>query len=791
MPIAWRRHRSLAGGAFLLTLLALGPGVGATGASGPPAIGGVWASQVSSSTARLSAQINPNGLATTYHFDYITKAAYDANGGTFAGASRSPAASDASAGSGSVAVTVQQILSNLSPDTAYRYRVVAKNITTTTGTVFAFTTQSGGGGEDTCPNKPVRAQQNSNLLPDCRGYEMVSPVDKNGGEVEAPGAVAGGGVLQAAAGGGAVTYGSQASFGAGAQGAAPASQYVATRGSGGWSSENITAPLFSDTYNASDEGAPYQLFSADLARGLLLNGDHCRGGGGGCAVANPPLAGTDAPAGYQNYYLREGVGFSALLGSLNAGYLDLGPADFDLRLAGASADLTHVVVSTCAKLTAEATEVAVGSGCDPAQQNLYEWSSGTGLSLINLLPGQFQGNHHGVLAAQSGAVSPGGARVYWREPGGNLYLRESGDTKQVDADAGGGGTFETASADGAVAFFTVGGHLWRYDDGSGHATDLTSGGVAGVLGASDGGDYVYYQDGNGLQQWHSGTITEVAPGAGATGSSDYPPTAGTARVSADGTHLLFVSSAYLLVGYDNTDLASPALCGQPTGICDSEVYLYDATGAGTLTCVSCNPTNGRPIGPSSIPGAIANGTAPGSTNSYKPRALSADGKRVFFDSRDALAPTDTNSDADVYQWEAQGEGNCARPSGCVGLISSGRGQDGASFADASADGSDALFLTGESLIRDSAGNDLDPGSVDLYDARAGGGFLVPSPPIICEGDSCPVLPPEPVDPTLTTLQPGPGNPPVRYHNLNGQKKKKRHKKHHKARHHKRHHGSRR
>ena len=68
--------------------------------------------------------------------------------------------------------------------------------------------------------------------------------------------------------------------------------------------DNVSPPLFGGTYDIKDKGAPYQLFSGGLERGLLLNGEHCRDGADGCAVANPPLAGTDAPAGYQNYYMR-------------------------------------------------------------------------------------------------------------------------------------------------------------------------------------------------------------------------------------------------------------------------------------------------------------------------------------------------------------------------------------------------------------------------------------------------------------------------------------------------------
>lgn len=732
-----KRHpkhpRRLAGGAILLTLAAIA-WPSAASAAGAPAVAEVWTSATFSASVRLQARINPNESATHYRFDYIAKAAYDANVAAakdpFAGTSRIPPGSDANVGAGGAPVEVLQLLSGLSAGMTYRYRLVAANaIGTTTSPTFTFATQVVGGA----------------LLPDGRGWEMVSPVDKNGGEVEPPGALAGGGVLQAAAAGGAVTYGSAASYGSAAQGAATASQYLATRGGGGWSNQNVTAPLYSSSYNTSTEGVPYQLFSGDLARVLLLNGRRCRGEGTDCAVPNPPLAGTDAPTGYQNYYLREGGAFAALLGSANAGFLALDPADFELRFAGAAPDLRHVVLSTCAALTADAIEVPSGDGCDPAATNLYEYSPGAGLSLVNVLPAQSQGTPGAALGAQSGAVSADGSRVYFAQ-GGNLYLREGSTTKQVDSDAGGGGTFQAAAADGSVAYFTKAGHLWRYlATGAGSATDLTpAGGVEGVLGASEGGAVVYYLASAGLFRWHSGTTTKVADAGDA---SNYPPATGTARVSADGAKLLFVSTA-ALTEYDNKDLH--------TGLPDSQVYLYDAAGAGTLTCPSCNPTFARPVGPSSIPGAIANGTAPGSTRAYKPRVLSADGRRVFFESRDAIGLTDTNGAPDVYQWEAQGVGGCSRVDGCVNLISSGRSAEGASFVDASADGSDAFFLTDGSLV------EADPGATDLYDARVGGGFPVPSQPIACKGDACQPLPSEPVDPTLTTLLTGPGNPAVRY-----------------------------
>jgi phosphodiesterase/alkaline phosphatase D-like protein len=54
--------------------------------------------------------------------------------------------------------------------------------------------------------------------------------------------------------------------------------------------------------------------------------------------------------------------------------------------------------------------------------------------------------------------------------------------------------------------------------------------------------------------------------------------------------------------------------------------------------------------------------------------------------------------------------------------------------------------------------------------------------LACEGDACQSLPPPPVDPTLTTLLFGLGNPAPHYHRLNHLKPK--HKKRHYKKHHK-------
>jgi hypothetical protein len=727
-------------------------GAGAASASAAvPTVGDTWVTGVTASVGVFHSEVNPNGLKTTYHYDFISDSAYQANLAAakdpFSGASTAPVGGEANIGVSSSFEEALQHVGGMKADTVYRFRLAATNIS---GTSYGATEQ-------------LLTQSTVTVfaLPEDRGWEMVSPPDKNGGEVQSFNGVFGGGVLQGSGAGGAVTYSSTSSF-AGASGAPGASQYLARRTSTGWVNQNITLPMVAGGY--STEGTPYQLFTDDLLNGLVINGDHCRTTGTDCPVANPPLPGSGAPAGYRNYYVRDSqTGAShALLTASEVGFTDVGPENFDITFVGASPGFGNAALSSCAALTSNAKEVLVGGDdCDAAKQNVYLWSL-AGPRAINVLPGDTQSTPGAELGAQSNAISADGTTAYWTATAtGNLYVNEAGAGSTL---VSAGGAFQTASTDGGVAFFTQGGHLYRYTAPSGPATDLTpGGGVLGVLGASADGAVVYYLDGTGVHRW-DGATSQVSDGANA---SNYPPTTGTARVSADGSRLLFLSDE------SPTDFNSFGT---------TQVYLYSEPGTGGstgLACVSCNPAGERPEGGSSIPGAIANGEWEGATQLYKPMVLTANGNQVFFDSADALLPKDTNGEPDVYEWQAAGVAGCTRPAGCIQPISSGRSAAGASFVDASADGRDAYFLTDESMVA------RDPGGVDLYDARVGGGFPEPIPPLACVGDACQGIPPKPEDPS-----PGTGfltdelNGPVKITNI----RHKHRRKHHGKKHHKKHQG---
>jgi hypothetical protein len=114
--------------------------------------------------------------------------------------------------------------------------------------------------------------------------------------------------------------------------------------------------------------------------------------------------------------------------------------------------------------------------------------------------------------------------------------------------------------------------------------------------------------------------------------------------------------------------------------------------------------------------------------SAEPRFFSGNSPYVFFNTSEALVPRDTNGVADAYEYNSN--------TGEVSLLSSGMGEDGTWFVDASADGRDVFLATRQKL------SPWDPDKlVDLYDARAGGGL--PGPPAAkppCVGDACQGIP---------------------------------------------------
>ena len=592
------------------------------------------------------------------------------------------------------------------------------------------------GAAEACPNEALRVGFSADL-PDCRAYEMVSPPDKDGHDVNLLIVVSGfdfNPIISSLGD----TVASDAS---GALGGEPTAgglitDYLSRIAPSGWSSEQISPPIETGTIAS---GA--MTFTPDLSKAVVQSG------------VGPPLT-PGGSAGTTNLYLRDNEAGTYSLITVGAP-AEEGIVEWRTFLA-TSADASHVTFSSPGiELT--------GDSAAAVSPYLYDWSAASGaVKLVGRLPDGTVSAHPVSLAAPPGNVN--GARNPWHplsEDGSHIFFetRGHGETDQVfvrinetttqevsesqrsPADTAHPAQFWLASADGSLAYFTSpekltndattgpsdeGEDLYRYDVGAEGLTDITpdaseeaAGGarVQGVLGASEDGSRVYFvaegvlasgatageynlydwSEGSGIKFIATGTTSSAFTGNWSnTGSR-------SSRVSPDGAFLAFTADNSL-TGYANE--------GNP------EIYLYSAA-TGELVCASCNPS-----GAPATSGAAIRGFS--ESVNHLSRSLSADGRFVFFNTEEALLPSDVNHKEDAYQFNSE--------TGEVSLLSTGISPQPSRFTDAALSGSDALVATRERLV----GIDQDE-NIDVYDARVGGGFASQNPPPPappCTGKGC-------------------------------------------------------
>jgi hypothetical protein len=687
-------------------------------------------------TVILRMRIHPQGQPTTYQFHFGPDTGY---GTTI------PAA-PMSVGDGDEWVLVQHMIADLDPHATYHYQLVATNPSGQT-TGDDQTVQTGPG------------------LPDNRGYEQVSPVNKNGNNIMADSAR-----TRAAGNGNAVQYTSLGAF-ADAHGTGVATEYIGQRTPNGWNTHSIT-PLqdlqsFAQ-YVASGTDPRYQdELADDLSAGVFISKTNLDG---------PPNVAAVFHGFVRRDLLTPGSGHYELVTDAVA---PVASNDYRPWLAGSSADLTHVVFSANARLTADTPVCPTFFGVPDCPRRVYEWVQGEGVRLVGILPdaeggGSAPRSFAGRQSASSddyayGPVSRDGRRIFFAvgdspfANSGDVYVREDGaSTVKLNAsektapDDPQPAQFWAASADGSKAFFTTGEQLtdtpgsglyrWDADAPPGARLTLLSVDqepndpgdetVTGVLGASPDGAYVYFaglnqlvaggdqrgQSDSFVYLWHNGTLklvgTIIATTDRATNlASNSGLTQKSSRVAPSGA-LLFISRA------------TPQLVDYPNGLCDEEgcaqVYVYQPqanAGGGRLLCASCRPDGATATANAGVMFRIATGGANAST--HLPRIISDDGRRVVFATQESLVAEDRNSGrSDVYLYDTI--------DGQLSLISAGTGESDAYPTDVSRDGDDIFFLTRERLV----GWDNDD-NVDLYDARTGGGFPEPTrPQPPCRGAAC-------------------------------------------------------
>jgi hypothetical protein len=826
-----------------------------------PAIGHTFVSVVGEGVATLNAEIDPRGATTTVHFEYVTQEAFEATG--FAGATSTP--ESAPIGSDNQEHLIQAPVTGLSSGTSYRYRAVATNTAgTSNGPDRGFRTAAAPeGGEETCPNAARRAENSSRRLPDCRAYELVSPPDKNGGDVSpdtsrtrAAQGLAPGEPM-------AVQFTSHTAFGD-ARGGGISIDYMAIRDAQpltqGWGTHAITPqqnPM--PVRSAANQDPAYEgNFSPDLSTGVFR--------------AFSPLTDEDPNvANIENLYLRSnlrspGAGSYQLLTPCPGCTAPLGNTFFqsgseqDPRFVGASADFSHVIFESAYGLTADAP----GCSLDPSAlcpRRLYEWEGGS-VRPAGVLPDGSVPTHSiggsGMLEPNSyvfNAISADGRKVFFTdasnsltEEEGNLYMRldhsttvqlnASERTDCADHDPCSGTPepdplghspvqFMSAATDGSRVFFTSEEsltddavrrerQLYMYDTSKpasdphnltlisrdGEPADGLGGIVGGILGQSNDGRWIYFVNlgqlvagapANGdnprIFLWHDGTLRYVGALTGGSDAVLHPLIelnagqhfAKPSRVSPDGRHLLFTDlgdPVFGTAGYDQGDCSVPP---SPSVAC-VELYLYDA-GSGSVNCVSCNPDGAPATADARVTAGERQTDGRGSAHNtnHLNNPMTADGKRVFFSTAEALVPEDTNGTEDAYEYDAA--------NGKVSLLSSGTDPHPSFFEEATPDGKDVFIRTAEQLV----GWDHD-NNYDLYDVRVDGGFPEPVPvPAPCSGDNCHPGSRLPAAPGAGSAAfQGPGNHGVKCkHKKSCHKRKCKHKKRcDKARHHRHQHNHR-
>ena len=714
----------------------------------------------------LKGSINPLETDTSYRFEYGTTSSY--------GERLPNPDGDLGAGNGDRSVAAQ--LTGLKPSTVYHYRLVATNSTgTVDGPDRTFETEPA-----ECSNSAYRVGPGEDL-PDCRAYEMVTPLDKSDSE----------------------------------------DLFGSTTGSAG-SSESIRF--------TTDEG-----YSSDSGNGFLLNTDAAFGESPAAghntyvfsrntngwkstsvfpringvrsveaSIFDPEFShvGVNIYNGGQTSPSREVTNVFGPPGGPYANLVTV-PATEDSELVGASTEFDHVVLQTT-----DHSIVPAANGQVPGSHELYEWFNGQP-RLVNVTTGGLPISPCGARLGDStsagdthNAVSTDGSKIFFVSPDpetgtGNpncfnagepsvnpphLYMRVNGTTT-VDVSAPDPGVndpegfqpvqYVGASTDGSKVFFmtrteltaddtTHDPELYEYDTLNSTLTRISrgssgtaDGNVRFVGSISNDGSAVYFtaygrlalgapkvpNGGEEINLYHYDTITGTTAFIATISTHDFSDdqvgryafeweTGLDVRSNwystPDGRYLIF-GSVMNLTNYNSDG--------------KNEIYRYDSTD-GSLLCVSCLPSGAPPVSEALFArSALYNDNPTG----RPPRAASDDGSDVFFDTADALVPQDTNGKIDVYEWH----------DGAISLISSGTDPYDSFFLDASPDGSNVFFGTHAELT--AADTDV---VGDLYDARVGGGFASLIASTGCTEEGCQGLPSgsPALSPAASELFVGPGNP---------------------------------
>jgi hypothetical protein len=742
------------------------------GTGGLPGVQTLAVHAIHGEAMRILGAVTPNGYDTHYHFQYIPEEQFEPQSGEggFVKAQSTPE-HDAGAGSEHQStIYVGEDIPGLESGKMYDFRLVAISAgsggpvavdgETQTLSVPAAPEPSGEAGVPACPNESLRTGLSAHL-PDCRAYEQITPVEKEGAfepfnaigyATQEP--------LFSEDGDHFMIDAEDTNWGSG-QG-----PYFFSRASDGW---QMTAA-------APQPETGVDNYQPDLTNpeftSLALTADFFIAGG----LDSPDTELKVGPVG----------GPYTTVASIPKS------VDPHPEWAAVSEDFGKLILSTTDRT------LVPGHPSDTTEgQDLYEFSEGQFRQLNVLTSGATIGScgatlvqeegRKGELVASRHAVSPDGSRVFFEAvPGGDcsepkhLYMRVNG-AETVDI---GEYLFLTDSRSGSQLFLeqgsgTAGNEALFYDTASKVLTPLLTVDLKGStqlsphFEISEDFSTIYFTSGESLPNTGAPPgggiyLYDVATGtlrfvlAGNTGSGG----AGSVQelestISSEGRYYYFEAREVMGVPGGGLDAGLPAAYHDR----DSEqLYRYDSV-ENTVECVSCSSAFD--------PEPKLSAENGGGTSNISPVApvVSADGDYAFFDTAAALVPQDVDGEVpepvgtnekieeglspswDIYEWRKPGIDGCALVQGCLSLITPGTDGVLVALIGTTPSGGDVFFTTHSSLVpqdKDTAG--------DVYDARIGGGFALPPRSLECEGDTCstPANAPNDETPSSSTFM-GPGN----------------------------------
>ena len=750
--------------------------------SGPPVAETFATHGLHGESVRVLGSIVPHGFDTHYHFQY---------GPTVAYGSVTPT-SDAGSGGGSgiEPAVVGAGLPGLQAGETYHYRLVASSAAaggvTEYGADRTLTVPAPAAvsAPAACANERFRVGPSAGL-PDCRAYEQVTPVDKEGAVepfaygtlgVNSPGALLG-------EDGEHFMVSSQfTNWGAGT-GKSP---YFFARGEEGWQ----MTPGAPQPEAGIDHYYP-QLYAPDLTS-FAFAADWLTSEG----AQSPDVEFKAGPPG--GPYLTAAVVPRSEVNNLSeeGGWI------------AASQDFSKLILEVDDRALVAGHPSATSSGFD-----LYEYAGGV-LHQVNVASdGKTIGACGATIADGNGepiggksapdssshAVSADGSRVFFEAvPGSDcsepqhIYMRAGGETRDL-----GVYKFVAANADGSKVILEAGSGEARevllYETGSAKTKLLFT---AHEHLTSE--EHLHLEVSADLSVLYLTSPERLAPeapeGLHAAGGTPY----NLYRYDIEaGGQLRFVvsfvvadnpsSPGYGTVpdGRDYYFLAEEVI-GLPAGEVNyglqlPQLYRYDSA-EGVVECVSCASSfdpEPRWEVTSTLPHGVGAVEQTGAAMPDTTR-ITADGSRAFFDTRSALVPQDVAGEvsllegiaeskigiwegrqgggfstaysphSQVYEWREDGIEGCAQLQGCIGLLSGDTGGYFVQLIGIAEEGRDVFFTTHSQL----GPNDHDSQG-DVYDARAGGGEPpTPPRPVECEGDSCstPFAAPSDLTPSSATFQ---------------------------------------